>query len=60
HFTDAGGREVSTRSFRPEEYLSGELAGVRLMPPQTPIHVGLSMLDPGPQASGYRLEFVSP
>ncbi len=60
HFTDAGGREVSARSFRPEEYLSGELAGVRLMPPQTPIHVGLSMLDPGPQASGYRLEFLSP
>ena len=60
HFTDAGGRDVANRRFRPEEYLSGELAGVRLMPPQTPIHVGLNMLDPGPQASGYRLEFLSP
>lgn len=59
-FTDAGGRNVASRRFRPEEYLSGELAGVRLMPPQTPIHVGLSMLDPGPQASGYSLEFLSP
>lgn len=60
HFTDAGGREVANRRFRPEEYLSGELAGVRLMPPQTPIHVALDMLDPGPQASGYSLEFLSP
>lgn len=60
HFTDAGGRNVASRRFRPEEYLSGELAGVRLMPPQTPIHVALDMLDPGPQASGYSLEFASP
>ena len=59
-FTDAGGRDIASRRFRPEEYLSGELAGVRLMPPQTPIHVGLSMLNPGPQASGYSLEFLSP
>ncbi|SDR82839.1 MJ0042 family finger-like domain-containing protein [Halopseudomonas litoralis] len=59
-FTDAGGRDIASRRFRPEEYLSGELAGVSLMPPQTPIHVGLSMLDPGPQANGYSLEFLSP
>ncbi len=59
-FTDAGGRTVASRRFRPEEYLSGELAGVQLMPPQTPIHVALKMLNPGPQASGYSLEFVSP
>lgn len=59
-FTDAGGRTVASRRFRPEEYLSGELAGIQLMPPQTPIHVALSMLNPGPQASGYSLEFVSP
>lgn len=59
-FTDAGGRTVASRRFRSEEYLSGELAGVELMPTQTPIHVALSMLDPGQQASGYSLEFVSP
>lgn len=59
-FTDAGGRTLASRRFRPEEYLSGELAGVQLMPTQTPIHVALSMLNPGPQASGYSLEFVSP
>src|SRR5690606_2584739 len=59
-FADSSGRPVANRRFRPEEYLSGELAGVELMPPQTPIHVGLSMLDPGPQARSYRLEFHSP
>lgn len=59
-FADTGGRQVASRRFRPEEYLSGELAGVRLMPPQTPIHIGLSMLDPGTQAHSYRLEFLSP
>lgn len=59
-FTDTQGRELSSRRFRPEEYLSGELAGANLMPRQTPIHVGLSMLDPGEQAVSYALEFQSP
>lgn len=60
NFTDTNGHEVAVRRFRPEEYLSGELAGARLMPPQTPIHVALSMLDPGEQAVSYTLEFVTP
>lgn len=59
-FTDSHGREVASRRFRPEEYLSGELAGARIMPLQTPIHIGLSMLDPGEQAVSYRLDFLSP
>lgn len=59
-FTDAAGQPLAHRRFRPEEYLAGELAGVNLMPSQTPIHVGLSMLDPGSQARSYRLEFLSP
>ena len=59
-FADASGRQLASRRFRPEEYLSGELAGVSLMPSQTPIHVGLNMLDPGEQARSYRLEFLSP
>lgn len=59
-FTDAAGRRLASRRFRPEEYLSGELAGARLMPSQTPIRVGLSMLSPGTQARNYQLEFLSP
>lgn len=59
-FSDPAGRPLTSRRFRPEEYLSGELAGASLMPSQIPIHVGLSMLDPGQQAGSYRLEFHSP
>lgn len=56
-FSDAQGRDVASRRFRPDEYLSGELAGAELMPPQVPIRVALSMLDPGPRAVSYTLEF---
>jgi len=59
-FTDPQGREIASRRFRPEEYLSGELAGANLMPQQTPIHVALSMLDPGQRATSYTLEFANP
>lgn len=59
-FTDSQGRTVAQRRFHPEEYLAGELAGVRLMPTQTPIHIGLSMLTPDNRYSGYHLDFFSP
>jgi predicted Zn finger-like uncharacterized protein len=59
-FTDLSGRELSSKLFRPAEYLGGELAGATLMPPQTPVHVGLDMLDPGQQAASYNLDFLSP
>ncbi|PKM31870.1 MAG: hypothetical protein CVV07_01825 [Gammaproteobacteria bacterium HGW-Gammaproteobacteria-11] len=59
-FSDLNGRELASKQVRPEEYLAGELAGVTLMPPQVPVHVGLNMLDPGPSAAGYTLDFLSP
>lgn len=59
-FTDVGGRELGNKLFQPAEYLGGELAGSTLMPPQTPVHVGLSMLNPGPEATSYNLDFLSP
>lgn len=59
-FTDLTGRELSSRQFQPAEYVGGELAGSTLMPPQTPVHVGLSMLDPGPESASYTLDFLSP
>lgn len=59
-FSDQSDRELATRLFRPQEYLGGELAGARLMPAQTPIHVGLTMLAPEQSASSYRLDFLSP
>tara|TARA_R110000751_G_scaffold40396_2_gene95637 strand:+ start:1449 stop:2774 length:1326 start_codon:yes stop_codon:yes gene_type:complete len=59
-FSDSQGDSVSEKRFRPAEYLGGELAGRNLMPPQTPIHIALSMVAPGPRASSYALDFLSP
>ena len=37
-----------------------ELAGRSEMPPQTPIHISLEILDPGTRAVNYSLSFHSP
>ncbi|GAB3378575.1 DUF3426 domain-containing protein [Azotobacter armeniacus] len=59
-FADINGQPVASRRFKPNEYLSGELAGQQEMPPQTPIHISLEILDPGTQAVNYSLSFHSP
>ncbi|MBD9679111.1 DUF3426 domain-containing protein [Pseudomonas sp. PDM18] len=59
-FADLNGQLIASRRFKPSEYLSGELAGQSEMPPQTPIHISLDILDPGPKAVNYSLSFHSP
>lgn len=59
-FADLGGQLIASRRFKPSEYLAGELAGQSEMPPQTPIHISLDILDPGPRAVNYSLSFHSP
>jgi predicted Zn finger-like uncharacterized protein len=59
-FSDTNGQLIASRRFKPGEYLSGELAGKDEMPPQTPIHIALDILDPGPKAVNYSLSFRSP
>jgi predicted Zn finger-like uncharacterized protein len=59
-FADIQGQPLASRRFKPSEYLGGELAGKKDMPPQTPIHVSLDILDPGQQAVNYSLGFESP
>ncbi|TDV65867.1 DUF3426 domain-containing protein [Pseudomonas sp. LP_7_YM] len=59
-FADTTGQLIASRRFKPGEYLSGELAGKDEMPPQTPIHIALDILDPGPKAVNYSLNFRSP
>lgn len=59
-FTDITGQVLASRTFKPGEYLSGELAGQRQMPSQTPIHIALDILDPGTRAVSYSLAFHSP
>lgn len=59
-FADLNGQLIASRRFKPAEYLSGELAGKGEMPSQTPIHIALDILDPGPKAVNYSLSFRSP
>ncbi|MOA50305.1 hypothetical protein D3C78_1733040 [compost metagenome] len=59
-FEDINGQSLASRRFKPGEYLAGELAGQTDMPPQTPIHIALEILDPGTQAVNYSLSFHSP
>lgn len=55
-FTDAQGSVVAARAFQPSEYLKGELTGVTLMKQRQPVHIGLSIKDPGAEAVGYALQ----
>ncbi len=59
-FADINGQLLASRRFKPGEYLAGELAGQAQMPPQTPIHISMDILDPGAQAVNYSLSFHSP
>lgn len=59
-FSDLNGTLLASRLFKPQEYLGGELAGQTHMPPQTPIHIALEILEPSGGAVNYNLDFVSP
>ncbi|WP_460148088.1 DUF3426 domain-containing protein [Pseudomonas sp. S2_A02] len=59
-FADLNGHLIASRRFKPGEYLSGDLEGLAEMPPQTPIHIALDILDPGSKAVNYSLSFHSP
>lgn len=59
-FEDINGRPLASRLFKPSEYLAGELAGRPDMPPQTPIHIALEIINPGTQATNYSIAFQSP
>lgn len=59
-FADLNGHLIASRSFKPGEYLGGEMADHTEMPPQTPIHIALDILDPGQKAVNYSLSFHSP
>ena len=59
-FSDLNGAPVAGRRFTPEEYLSGELTGSRLMPLQQPVHIALELVDPGPRAVNYLLTVAAP
>ena len=52
-FSDRDHKTLASRSFSPQEYLRGELAGRKMMPLGQPIHIALEITDPGPNAVNY-------
>jgi hypothetical protein len=52
-FTDTEEHVVAARSFKPSEYLRGELASTEMMPANQSIHIALELNDPGENATGY-------
>ena len=54
-FTDADDRLVARRTFKPGEYLAGELTGLRYFPAYTEVRLSLEIVDPGKNALGYSL-----
>jgi hypothetical protein len=56
-FSAMGGRTVAGRRFQPEEYLAGEASGAKMMASNTPVHISLSIKDPGAEAVNYVMLF---
>jgi predicted Zn finger-like uncharacterized protein len=57
HFSALDGTPVKTLTFHPTEYLAGELKGVKMIAPMTPVHIALDITDPGPTAVNYVMAF---
>lgn len=58
-FRDLNQQVVASRLFKPNEYLSGEMAGRMDMPSRTGIHIALELIDPGPEGVSYAIHFVA-
>jgi predicted Zn finger-like uncharacterized protein len=57
-FSDINGQTVAGRTFKPAEYLAGELSQDASLPSQQPVHIALEIVDPGPQAVNYQLQLL--
>lgn len=55
-FSDVDGRLQAQRVFLPSEYLGGDPAFTTIAPGQT-VELTLDLLDPGPQALAFQLDF---
>ena len=55
NFFDINGGVVATRDFEVNEYLGGELRGLRFIPAVTEVRLSLALKDPGRDALGYEM-----
>jgi predicted Zn finger-like uncharacterized protein len=56
-FSDLNNNIIAQRLFRPHEYLTSEISNWPAMPSGQPIQITLEIIDPGPQAVNYSVEF---
>lgn len=57
-FFDIDGQIVAHRVFAVNEYLGGELRGLRYIPAETEVRLSLELVDPGQSALGYQMDVV--
>jgi hypothetical protein len=57
-FSDLSGELIADRRFAPEDYLAGELTGLRYIPALTEVRLSLEIVDPGERAMNYTLSPV--
>ena len=57
-FQDIDSNLVAQRRFHPENYLAGELRGLRFIPGNTEVRFSLEIIDPGKNALSYNLKVV--
>lgn len=54
-FADLNGNTLAQRTFSPDLYLAGELAGMQYIPAVTEVRLSLDIVDPGPKAVSYSM-----
>lgn len=58
-FEDINGRPVASRRFKPTEYIQDKSIDFQNMPPNTPVHLTLEIVDPGKKAVNYQIDFLA-
>ena len=58
-FADISGKTIADRTFLPNLYLAGEMAGLKFIPAATEVRLSLEIVDPGNAAVSYSLVAVT-
>lgn len=58
-FTGLEDQVIASRSFKPKEYLAGELAGATVMPQKVPIHIAFEIVNPSVEAVSYQIKLMA-
>lgn len=59
-FSNINNQAIAQRLFKPTEYLNKEILSWPGMPPEQPIQIIFEIIDPGPEAVNYKINFHPP